>query len=167
MKVNALEAPPPGAGLTTVTVAKPAAVMSAASMSASSQTGQSIGQTPGPLMTLGRGEPFQVIVDPSTKLRPHSESKTRSLKPGDPAGTALGESVIAVEGGLMTVTVQLVSEPPSSLGTRARIVTGTPVARLVSTPKPAELPKGDGYAFGCTSTAAGSELSRSSVKSPG
>jgi hypothetical protein len=62
MNVAAAEVPPPGAGLTTVTLAVPAAAMSVAGIVAVSCVGET--------NVVARAAPFQFTVEPLTKLPP-------------------------------------------------------------------------------------------------
>jgi hypothetical protein len=63
VKVNEFEVPPLGAGLKTVTVAVPAAAISAAEISAMSALTE-------PLLVVGRLLPFQRTTEPATKFAP-------------------------------------------------------------------------------------------------
>jgi hypothetical protein len=79
-KKTTFEVPPPGLGLTTVTLAVPANTMSAASMAAVNWL----------LLTkvVGRGPPFQLTTDSGTKPVPLRVS----VKLGPPGATAAGTS---------------------------------------------------------------------------
>ena|SRR5215831_16001652 len=88
LNISELDAPPPGGGFTIATVATPGLETSSALIWTSSHGWQypGLGQTPGPLTAVGRGEPFQKTVDPSMKLFPN----TLSWKPGEPAEMTFG-----------------------------------------------------------------------------
>ena len=77
-KKAALEAPPPGPGLTTVTCAVPSVAMSEASMAAVNCE----------LLTnvVARGLPFQLTTEPLTNPVPF----TVSVNPGPPGAAAAG-----------------------------------------------------------------------------
>src|SRR2546430_9843918 len=78
VNVAAAEVPPPGAGLTTVTLAMPAAAMSAARIVAVSCVGET--------NVVARAAPFQFTVEVLTKLLP----LTVKVAAGPPAVSADG-----------------------------------------------------------------------------
>jgi hypothetical protein len=87
------EVPPPGAGLTTVTEALPAAAISAAVMAAMSCVAL-------PYVVV-RGLPFQFTVEPETKPLP----VTVSVKPAAPAVAPAGDNDVSAGSGFGVVGV--------------------------------------------------------------
>ena len=88
LKDRAVEVPPPGVGVKTVTEVEPAVAMSPAAMVARSWV----------LLTkvVVRGAPFQLITEAVTKLLP----VTVKLNPAPPAVALVGESVLSTGTGL-------------------------------------------------------------------
>ena len=103
-KVNALEVPPPGVALNTVTCAVPADATSVAEMDAVNCV----------LLTKAEGLllPFHWTTDPVTKLVPMMVN----LKADEPAVTLLGESVLNEGAGLLMVKVNALEAPPPGIG---------------------------------------------------
>ena len=91
VKVAALEVPPPGGPVRTVTAAVPGNAMSMGLMVACNCVSLT--------KKVVRGPPFHSITDPETKLRP----VTTNVKPADPASMLLGEIELIEGAGLVTV----------------------------------------------------------------
>jgi hypothetical protein len=104
VKVCALDVPPPGAGLTTVTDAPPIAAMSAAVIVALSWFAE-------PKLVV-RVEPFQRTVAPFTKLLPATVSENPAL----PATADDGERLDVAGTGLLTASVCVLDVPPPGAG---------------------------------------------------
>jgi hypothetical protein len=104
VKVNALEVPPPGAELNTVTCAVPADATSLAEMEAVNCV----------LLTKAEGLllPFHWTTDPVTKLVPVMVN----LRVDEPAVTLLGESVLKEGAGLFMVKDNALEAPPPGVG---------------------------------------------------
>src|SRR5262245_45305556 len=100
VKGSAVEVPPPGAGVNTVTWAVPTFATSAEEMAALRRVEAT--------NVVGRFEPFQRTIEADVKLLP----STLSVKAPVPAGARLGVSAVSPGGGLRagsTVTVGLVA----------------------------------------------------------
>src|SRR4030095_3434681 len=89
VKVRALEVPPPGAGLNTVTGAVPAAAMSVAGMAAVTCVAFT--------KVVVRAAPFHLTSEPETKLLP----LTVSVQAGPPAVALLGTRVVSAGTGFV------------------------------------------------------------------
>ena len=89
VKVRALEVPPPGAGLNTVTEAVPAAAMSVAGMAAVTCVAFT--------KVVVRAEPFHLTTEPETKLLP----LTVRVKAPPPAVALLGTRVVSTGTGFV------------------------------------------------------------------
>ena len=116
VKVAALELPPPGGELTTVTVAWPAEDRSAAMICACNCV----------LLknVVVRLLPFQSTVEPGTKLVP----LTVSMKASAPAGALDGKIVARVGDGLAMVKLAAFELPPPGAGLRTVTETVAPAA---------------------------------------
>src|SRR3990172_911459 len=118
MKLTALEAPPPGAGLMTTIVKVPAAAMSAAEISAVNCE---------PLMKLVlRLLPLNCTTEPLTKLLP----LTVSVNAASPTTALAVERLLMVGAGLLTVKLKALELPPPGAGLIT--VTGTTPAAAMS-----------------------------------
>src|SRR3989338_2357606 len=116
VKVSAVEVPPPGVALNTVTKADPALAMSAARMAAVSC----------PLLTkvVVRLDPFQRPTEPVTKFEPFTVRVKAAPAPlavvgggGAPAGLGLvGESRLTAGTGLLMVKVRELEVPRPGAG---------------------------------------------------
>ena len=104
VKVKALEAPPPGAGLTTVTLAVPGAVTSEAGTLAVNCVLET--------KVVVRAVPFQLMVASLTKLVPVAVRVNWPL----PAAIELGEMLVSVGAGLLMVKVKALEVPPPGAG---------------------------------------------------
>jgi hypothetical protein len=108
VKGKALEVPPPGAGLNTVTWAVPPVAMSLAGMAAVTCVV--------PTKVVGRFTPFQRTTEEATKLLP----LTAGVKAGPPAVALLGESKVragtGLSTGLLMVNVRALEVPPPGAG---------------------------------------------------
>src|SRR5438309_1013735 len=104
VNVRAPEVPPPGAGVITVTCGVPAAATSAAAMAAVSCVALT--------KTVVRAAPFQLTVEPPTKLLP----VTVSVKPALPADVLVGDRAARVGDELFTVNVCAAEVPPPGAG---------------------------------------------------
>ncbi len=104
MKVWALEVPPPGAGLNTVTWAVPAVAMSAAVIAAVNWVEET--------KVVVRFDPFHRTTEPATKLLP----LTVSVKAGPPAVAEEGLRLVVVGTGLLIVKVRAPEVPPPGVG---------------------------------------------------
>jgi len=104
LNVWALDVPPPGAGLKTVTAAVPAPAMSPGSIAAVSREADR--------KVVGRSPPFQRTVDVGTKPVP----VTVSVNPGPPADAADGLKPVTVGAGLFTLNVCAFEVPPPGVG---------------------------------------------------
>src|SRR5919108_53171 len=102
--VCAVEVPPPGAGVTTVTLAVPAVAMAAAVMTAVSWVALTT--------VVVRGAPFHCTVLPGTKPVPVAVS----VKAAPPAVALVGETVVSVGMGLLTENVCAAEVPPPGAG---------------------------------------------------
>src|SRR3989338_8611133 len=104
VKVSAVEVPPPGVALNTVTKADPALAMSAARMAAASC----------PPLTKGVGGlgTSQRTTEPVTKFEPF----TVSVKAAPPALALVGESELTAGTGLLMVKVRELEVPPPGAG---------------------------------------------------
>src|SRR5207237_255466 len=120
VKVSALESPPPGAGLETLTDAIPAVAMSAAAIAALSwvlDTGVVV-----------RAAPFHFTTAPATKLVP----LTVRVNAGPPEAVLLGDSEPRVGtgfGGVLIVNVSALEVPPPGLGEKTRTAAVPAIAR--------------------------------------
>src|SRR5262249_57313345 len=106
VKVRASEAPPPGAGLSTVMGAEPAVVRSLAGMLAVSWVALT--------KVVARGLPFHCTTDAAMKLVP----VTVRVKPGPPWKALLGASAVSAGTGLTAVMVKVraFETPPPGAG---------------------------------------------------
>src|SRR2546421_117816 len=104
VKACAAEAPPPGAGVTTVTCGVPAAATSAAATAAVICVALT--------KTVVRAAPFQRTLEPVTKLVP----LTVSVDAAPPTPALEGESDASVGTGLVIVNVWAPEVPPSTPG---------------------------------------------------
>jgi hypothetical protein len=112
---SALEIPPPGEGLNTVTLAVPATAMSFAEIEAVS--------LPELTKLVSRSEPFQRTIE-VTEFEPDIaltkfEPRTVRTNPESPAATVVGfrlESDGTGFGGLLTVKVRALDVPPPGAG---------------------------------------------------
>jgi hypothetical protein len=104
VNVKGAEVPPPGAGLDTVTIAVPGAVMSAAVIAACNWVPDT--------KVVARAVLFHCTVEDDTKFVP----VTVNVKPGSPAKAEFGLSDTAVGAGLSTVKVNAVVVPPPGPG---------------------------------------------------
>jgi hypothetical protein len=100
VRVTAVDVPPPGEGLNTVTEMVPAEAMSLAGIAAVSWVLL--------LNVVLRFEPFTRTTDPDTKLVPFTVSVNAAL----PAVTVLGEMLASEGAGFVTLTVSWPEEPP-------------------------------------------------------
>src|SRR2546428_113092 len=100
----AAEVPPPGVGVTTVTLAVPAAAMSAAAIAAVSWMGLT--------KVVVRTAPFQRTVEPFTNPVP----STVSVKAAPPTAALFGTSPVIVGMGLSTGNVCATEVPPPGVG---------------------------------------------------
>ncbi len=116
VKGSALEVPPPGAGLKTVTCAVPAAAISLAGIAAVNWL----------LLTnvVLRSEPFQRTTEPEVKLLP----LTVRVKPAPPAVALEGESELSAGAGLLMVNVSALEVPPPGAGLKTVTCAVPPVA---------------------------------------
>jgi len=137
IKLNALELPPPGAGLKTVTLAVPAVAMSAAVIAAVNCVLL--------IKVAIRSVPFHLTIEPLTKFDP----LTVSVKAGPPAVVEGGAKLTKAGTGLTTVTLAVALIPPKDAAV-AVICTGPPTETPI-TPKLAEV------AFAGIVTVAGTE----------
>lgn len=96
VKVRALEKPPPGAGLNTVTGSFPATAMSSAGIAALSRVADT--------KVVTRADPFQRTTEPAMKLVP----LTVSVKAAPPAVREVGLIVVRVGTGLLAGEVALI-----------------------------------------------------------
>jgi hypothetical protein len=129
VKVIAPDVPPPGAGSETVTEAVPASAMSPAGTAAVKLV---------PLTTVvTSAAPFQLIVEPVTKLVPVAVS----VKPAPPATANVGPSDPSVGTGLLIEKLTAAEVPPPGVGmntvtealpTAAMSPAGTVAVRLVA-----------------------------------
>ena len=87
-KLKAADAPPPGAGFTTVTSTVPAEAMSAAVIAA-------VNCVVFPIV-VGRAEPFHCTATPETKFAPF----TVSVKAGEPAVATSGARLLMIGTGV-------------------------------------------------------------------
>jgi len=108
VKVLDAEAPPPGAGLNTLTAAVRAEATSAAGIVAVKLVLS--------MKTAVRFEPFQRTTEPATKFEPVSVK----LKPGPPAVELEGASALNEGAGLATVKVLDAEAPPPGAGLNTR-----------------------------------------------
>src|SRR3990172_1120917 len=104
LKVNALEVPPPGAELFTVTVAIPLLDTSVAAICAVTCVGL--------IKLVFRFSPFHWTTVPLTKLLP----LTVSVNPLLPSKIRLGERLLTVGTGLLTMRLANVEVPPPGAG---------------------------------------------------
>src|SRR5919108_337093 len=102
--VCAAETPPPGTGVTTVTLAVPAAAMSAAVMAAVSWVALTT--------VVVREAPFHCTVLPGTKPVPVAVS----VKAPPPAVALVGDTDVSVGTGLLTENVCAAEVPPPGAG---------------------------------------------------
>src|SRR5256885_4805646 len=115
VNVRAPEVPPPGAGVITVTCGVPAAATSAAAMAAVSCVALT--------KTVVRAAPFQLTVEPLTKLLP----LTVSVKAALPADVLVGDRAARVGDELFTVNVCAAELPPPGAGVTT-VTCGVPAA---------------------------------------
>ena len=104
VKVCALEVPPPGVELNTVTEAVPVAAMSAAVIAAVNWVEET--------NVVVRFDPFQRTLEPATKLLP----LTVSVNAGPPAFAVAGLRLVVVGTGLLIVKVRELEVPPPGAG---------------------------------------------------
>lgn len=104
VKVCALEVPPPGVELNTVTEAVPVAAMSAAVIAAVNWVEET--------NVVVRFDPFQRTLEPATKLLP----LTVSVNAGPPAFAVAGLRLVVVGTGLLIVNVRELEVPPPGAG---------------------------------------------------
>jgi hypothetical protein len=104
VNITAPELPPPGAGLTTVTIAVPAVAMSAGVIAACKLVLER--------KVVARALPFHSTVAEETKLDP----VTVTVKAAVPATTAFGFREVTVGTGLSTVNVNPLEVPPPGAG---------------------------------------------------
>jgi len=104
VKLNALETPPPGAGVETVTIAIPPADRSAAVIAACKLVLET--------NVVVRAVPFHCTVEEAMKFVP----VTVSTKPTPPASAALGPSDTTVGVGLSIVKLNALETPPPGAG---------------------------------------------------
>src|SRR5207245_2918777 len=106
----ALEVPPPGVGLTTVTDAVPTVAMPLAEIAARSSV----------LLkkVVDRSVPFHRTIDEAMKFVPVAVR----VNPAPPAPTLVGEIELSVGAGLLIVNVCALERPPPGVG--LKIVTG-------------------------------------------
>jgi hypothetical protein len=100
VNVRALEVPPPGAGLNTVTWTVPAAAISEAEIAAVSCVED--------INVVVRFDPFQRTIEPATKLVP----LTVSVNPAPPEVADVGLKLEVVGAGLLIVSVRALEVPP-------------------------------------------------------
>src|SRR5574341_952621 len=116
VNVNGVAAPPPGAGLKTVTLAVPAVAMSAAVI---------VAVTCVELMkVVVRSAPFQRTTELLTKLVP----VTRSPKAEPPTSVAFGFNALVVGTGLLMVNVNDLVVPPPGVGLKTVMLAAPAVA---------------------------------------
>ena len=106
MKFTALEVPPPGPGLTTLTAAAPGSRMSPAGIAACNWLWLA--------KVVGRGEPFQFNSELNTKLDPF----TVKVKPNPSSTTPGGDKLVIVGNGfrMFMVNVRAFDVPPPGAG---------------------------------------------------
>jgi len=104
VKVAALEAPPPGAGVETVTIAVPGVAMSAAVIAACKLVLET--------KVVVRALPFHWTVDEEIKLEP----VTVNVNPAVPETTAFGFKEVTTGAGLPTLKVNALEVPPLGAG---------------------------------------------------
>jgi hypothetical protein len=104
VEVWALEVPPPGAGLDTVTRAVPADAMSAAGIAAVNWVEETY--------VVVRLDPSQLTTEPETKTVPF----TVSVNPAPPAVAEAGLRPVVVGAGLLIVKVWALEVPPPGAG---------------------------------------------------
>jgi len=104
VNVCALDVPPPGVGLKTVTLAVPAVVMSLAGMEAVSCVG--------PTYVVVRLPPFHLTTEVPTKFVPF----TVRVKVELPANLLVGFRLVVVGDGLLMVKVCALDVPPPGVG---------------------------------------------------
>ena len=104
LKLCALEVPPPGSGLKTVTEAVPAVAMSAAEMAAVNCDAET--------KVVVLAEPFQCTTDPDTKLPP----LTVRVKATPPAVAEPGFRLVVVGRGLVMLKLSALEVPPPGSG---------------------------------------------------
>src|SRR5262245_54459415 len=120
-KAAALEVPPPGAGLNTVTLAVPAAVRSPAGIAA-------VSWVP-PMNVVVRFAPFQRTTDPLTKFVP----VTARVKAGEPTADEEGLRLVIVGVGLVATIVKetALEDPPPGAGLNT-VTVAVPVVPISS-----------------------------------
>jgi hypothetical protein len=121
VKVRALEVPPPGAGLTTVTWAVPAVAMSPAAMAAVSWVAET--------KVVARGLPFQRTTELELKPLPVTVSVNAAL----PAYAVAGLRLVVVGTGLLTVKDSAFEVPPPGAGVTTVTLATPAVARSLVT----------------------------------
>src|SRR5713101_6566305 len=104
LKARALEVPPPGAGVKTVTCGVPAVTRSVAGMLAVSWVALT--------NVVVRLPPFHCTTDAGTKPLP----VTVRVKAGSPAERVVGEMLVSVGVGLLTLSVAAPEVPPPGAG---------------------------------------------------
>ena len=120
VKGSAFDAPPPGAGLSTETKATVALVTSAAEIVVVREVLEA--------KNVGRGEPFQKITEPGTKLDP----VTASAKAGLPPAMVGGFSEEITGTAFFTVNVSDAVVPPPGAGFETWTVTTAATARSLA-----------------------------------
>jgi hypothetical protein len=121
MNVCAVDVPPPGVGLNTVTERVWAVAMSAAVMAAVSCVAETY--------VVVRLEPFQRTTEVGTKLVP----VTVRLKLGPPAVADVGFSPVVAGKGLLMVKVRAPEVPPPGVGLKTR-TEAVPAVAMSATP---------------------------------
>jgi hypothetical protein len=116
VKFMALEVPPPGVGVKTVTAAVPAAAMSLAGMAAVNCEALP--------KVVGRFAPFQRTTEPFTKFEP----LTASVKPDPPAVAEDGAMPVSMGARLLMVNIAAFDVPPPGPGLKTVTLTVPPVA---------------------------------------
>ena len=116
VNVKAAEAPPPGAGFDTVTMAVPAELISAAVIAACKLLPET--------KVVARALPFHRTVDDDTKLVP----VTVNVKPAPAAKAEFGFRDTTVGAGLSTVKVNVPEVPPPGVGLETVTMFVPPVA---------------------------------------
>jgi hypothetical protein len=104
VNMSAFDAPPPGAGLNTVTLAVPALAMSLAGIAAVACVALTY--------VVVRFDPFHLTTDVLTKPDPF----TVSVNAGPPGAATLGDSVLSTGIGLLIVNVRAFDVPPPGAG---------------------------------------------------
>jgi hypothetical protein len=107
MKASALETPPPGKGLSTVTIAVPGVTMSDAAIDAINRVEE--------IKVVARPDPFQRTTEPLTKLLPSTVSE--KAEPPAAVDAGLRPVIMGIRSGcVMTKYLTALEAPPLSAG---------------------------------------------------